>query len=150
MSKDGYLFYSENFTFQKNEGINKPFIKNIPLQPISIGESIVLNNIFFDTDKFTLRNESLSELEKLYQFLDKNKQLKVEIGGHTDNQGNVAHNQNLSENRAKAVYEYLISKGITNTRITYKGYGETIPIDVNTTIIGRQNNRRTEMKITGI
>lgn len=150
VSKDGYLFYSENFTFQKNESLNKPFIKNIPLQPIEVGQSIVLNNIFFDTDKYLLRQESFIELEKILQFLTTNKQLKVEIGGHTDNQGNTTHNQKLSENRAKAVYDYLISKGIVLNRLSYKGYGETKPIDVNTNSIGRQNNRRTELKIIGL
>ena len=147
VSKDGYLFYSENFSLTGIHSNSDPFMKNIPLQPIKVGESVVLKNIFFDTDKFELKSESTAELEKLLDLLNKNPKLKIEISGHTDNQGDDKHNQTLSENRAKAVYDYLTNHGIVKERLTYKGYGKTKPIDKNDTEQGRANNRRTEFKV---
>jgi len=149
VSKDGYLFYSDNFFLEKNDNQAKPTVKNIPLKPIKIGESVVLKNIFFDTDKFTLKNESLIELNKLLALLTANPKMKIELGGHTDNIGTAEHNLELSRNRAKTVYEYLVQHGITNTRLSYAGYGFNQPIDLNTTEQGRANNRRTEFKVVG-
>jgi len=150
VSKDGYLFYSENFTLTGIHSNSDPFVKNIPLQQIKIGESVVLKNIFFDTDKFDLKSESTAELEKLLDLLNKNPMMKIEISGHTDNQGDDKHNQTLSENRAKAVYDYLIGHGIAKERLSYKGYGKTKPIDTNATDAGRANNRRTEFKVVEV
>jgi outer membrane protein OmpA-like peptidoglycan-associated protein/tetratricopeptide (TPR) repeat protein len=147
VSRDGYLFYSDNFFLDRENSLAKPFIKNIPLQKIKSGEAVVLKNIFFDTDQSTLKNESLAELEKLLSFLLKNPELKIEIRGHTDNNGTVEHNNDLSRNRAKAVYEYLIQHGIEQVRLSYTGYGFSQPVDVNTTVQGRANNRRTEFKV---
>jgi outer membrane protein OmpA-like peptidoglycan-associated protein len=147
VSKDGYLFYSENFTLTGTHSNSNPFVKNIPLQPIKVGESVVLKNIFFDTDKFELKSESTAELEKLLDLLNKNPKMKIEISGHTDNQGDDAHNQTLSGNRAKAVYDFLTLHGIAKERLSYKGYGRTKPIDTNATDQGRANNRRTEFKV---
>ena len=128
----------------------KPFVKDIPLQPIKVGETVVLKNIFFNTDKFELKSESDAELEKLVSLLNKNPKMKIEINGHTDNVGADTYNQVLSENRSKAVYEYLINKGIAKERLSYKGYGKTQPIDTNDTEEGRANNRRTEFKVVGM
>ena len=113
-------------------------------------ERIVLKNIFFDTDKFDLKSESTVELQKLIDLLTINPKLKIEISGHTDNQGAKTYNQTLSQNRAKSVYDYLISKGIPASRLSYKGYGDTIPIADNNTEEGRRLNRRTEFKVTGL
>jgi outer membrane protein OmpA-like peptidoglycan-associated protein len=124
-----------------------PFIKYIYLKPIQKDQTMVLNNILFDFDKSTLRPESYVELEKLYKFLIENPNLIIEIGGHTDNKGTKEYNLLLSEKRAKAVYDYLISKNINPSRLKYKGYGDTKPIADNTTEEGRQLNRRTEIKI---
>lgn len=148
-SKDGYLFYSDNFSLENNSD-NTPVKKNIPMQAISIGEAIVLKNIFFETNKFELKNESKIELNKLVQFLKTNNSIKIEIGGHTDSVGSEINNLTLSENRAKSVATYLESKGIVITRIISKGYGAAKPIDSNETELERANNRRTEFKIIGI
>ena len=149
VSKEGYLFFSENFSMRGRSSSLAPFLRNIPLKPIKIGASAVLQNIFFDTDKFILREESTAELEKLAGYLQKNSKLKIEISGHTDNQGSPDHNFELSQNRAKSVFDFLIQHGIDETRLTFKGYGFTQPIDTNNTEEGRANNRRTEFKITG-
>lgn len=147
VSKEGYLFYSENFNLTGNHSKLDPYLKDVPLQPIKKGEVVILKNIFFDTDKYDLKPESTVELEKLLTLLKKNPKIKIEISGHTDNVGEDNYNQTLSENRAKAVYDYLINHGISKERLTYKGYGESVPIDTNDTEEGRANNRRTEFKV---
>lgn len=149
VSKDDYLFYSDAIFIKENYNGLKPFIKDIPLLPIQMGSSIVLKNIFFELDKSTLKSESSSELNKLYEFLNKNGSINIEIGGHTDNQGSAEYNKTLSEDRAKAVYDYLVEKGIEITRLAYKGYSFDKPIDSNDTEEGRANNRRTEFIILG-
>ena len=117
------------------------------MQPISNTGTVVLKNIFFDTDKYELKSESFVELNKLYDLMKSNTSLKIEIGGHTDNTGSKEHNRVLYENRAKAVYTYLIEKGIAADRMSFKGYGDSQPIDTNATEEGRANNRRTEFKV---
>lgn len=146
VSLQGYLFYSENFSL-KDQSATNPLFLDVPLIPIAAGAKVVLKNIFFETAKFDLKPESVTELDKLVQFLQTNPKLKVEIGGHTDNQGNKQNNMTLSNNRAKAVYDYLIEKKINPTQISYKGYAETQPIADNLTEINRSKNRRTEFKI---
>ncbi len=147
VSKEGYLFYSENFSIEKTEDSLKIYHYDIPLSPIKKGEKTILKNIFFDTDSYTLKPESKSELQNLLQFLKNNPKVRIEIGGHTDNTGNEAHNKLLSLKRAKSVYNYLINKNIDKSRIVSKGYGSQFPIDTNNTEKGKQNNRRTEFKI---
>ncbi|MDD3875119.1 MAG: OmpA family protein [Bacteroidales bacterium] len=147
VSKNGYLFYSEHFSVSGSSSDSEPFLKNIPLQPIGIGESIILRNIFFETAKFDLKPESLVELNKLLELLTNNPNMIVEISGHTDNVGGQEYNRILSENRAKAVFNFLVEHQISANRLSYKGYGDTRPIDINTTDEGRANNRRTEFKI---
>ncbi len=149
VSKEGYLFYSDNFFLTGTNSESKPFIKNIPLKPIRIGESVILKNIFFDTDHYILKDESLVELQKLLGFLEQNPKLQIAIGGHTDNVGTEEHNLVLSQNRAKAVYGFLVQHGIAPARLSYEGFGFSQPIDANTTEHGRANNRRTEFKVVG-
>lgn len=146
VNKKTYLFYSDNFSLklQKN---NQPYVKEVPLNQIKSGEKVVLKNIFFETNKYDLKPQSIVELEKLKQFLQNNPTVKIELSGHTDNVGDKQKNITLSENRAKAVLNYLIEKGIEANRLKYKGYGDTQPIDDNKTEIGRSNNRRTEFEI---
>ena len=146
ISKSGYLFYSANFSLVGHEPKN-PFNISVLLEPIEIGNKVILNNIFFDTNKFDLKPESLTELQQLVDFLTLNPTLHIEISGHTDDVGSDVSNQALSENRAKAVYQYLIGNKIPADRLVYKGYGKTQPIAPNTTDEGRQKNRRTEFKI---
>jgi outer membrane protein OmpA-like peptidoglycan-associated protein len=145
---DGYLFYSANFDIPDTANYIV-VTKNVALQPINIGDRIVLRNIFFDFDKATLRSESTSELDRLINLLTTYGTLKIEISGFTDNKGSAEYNQRLSESRAKSVVDYLIAHGIASGRLTYKGYGMEQPIATNETDEGRQLNRRTEFKITG-
>lgn len=147
VSKDGYLFYSDNFSLAKQGQSLDPIEKSIPLQPIKVGETVILKNIFFDTDKYVLKPESRAELERLTTLLKKNPQIRIEISGHTDIVGTPEYNIELSRNRAKAVYDYLTSQDIAADRMTYAGYGLTRPIDTNETEEGRANNRRTEFRI---
>lgn len=149
VSRQGYLFYSDNFALQGDISLTKPFIKDVPLQKIQTGEKVVLRNIFFDTDKYNLKQESVIEIDKLVAFLKTNPSLHIEINGHTDNKGGPEYNLSLSRNRAKAVYDFLVSKGIAPERLTYVGYGLTQPVDSNATEEGRAKNRRTEFTVTG-
>jgi outer membrane protein OmpA-like peptidoglycan-associated protein len=150
VSKDGFLFYSDNFKMENPKSADEPFLKDVPLNPIKAGESIVLNNIFYDTDKYALKSESKVELGKLILFLNKNPKIKFEISGHTDNVGTKQYNQTLSEKRAKSVYDYLIANGIPANRMTSKGYGDTKPVADNSTDAGKAKNRRTEFLITAV
>ena len=143
---DGYLFHSENFTIPASAAYQE-ITKDIALKKFDIGSTIVLKNIFFDFDKATLRNESTNELERLTKLLNDMPNLKIEISGHTDNKGSANYNQVLSESRSKSVVDYLVTKGITAGRLTFKGYGLAQPIATNDTEEGRQLNRRTEFKI---
>jgi outer membrane protein OmpA-like peptidoglycan-associated protein len=147
VSKDGYLFYSDNFSLKGVREITNPFIKDIPLQPLKAGEKVILRNIFYETDSFALKSESEAELDKIIEFLNKNPGIKVEISGHTDNVGSIEYNLTLSENRAKTVYQYLIRNYIIQDRLRYKGYGMSKPLTSNKTEEGRAMNRRTELKI---
>ncbi len=146
ISKEGYLFYSANFSLFGQED-RKPYNLTVLLQPIEVGNKVVLNNIFFDTNKFDIKDESKPELLKIIDFLSVNPRIHIEISGHTDNVGGPQMNQTLSENRAKAVYQYLVSGGVNAGRLTYKGYGETQPIEPNDNDDNRSKNRRTEFKI---
>jgi outer membrane protein OmpA-like peptidoglycan-associated protein len=149
VSKEGYLFYSDNFTL-KNFTKSEPFLLDIYLKKIEVGKTVVLNNIFFEVNKFELREVSITELNQLADLLNKNKTLKIELSGHTDNSGIEAENKVLSENRAKSVFSYLVSKGIEEARLSYKGYGSSHPIAENKTEEGKAKNRRTEFVVTGI
>ena len=143
---NGYLFQSENVTLPDSAAYHE-IIKNIKLKKLEVGTKIILNNIFFDYDKSTIKAESKNELERLTKLLNENKELKIEISGHTDNKGSASYNQKLSESRAKTVVDYLIAQGIVQDRLVYKGYGFTQPIFTNETEEERQLNRRTEFKI---
>jgi outer membrane protein OmpA-like peptidoglycan-associated protein len=108
---------------------------------------IALRNVFFESGSSDLKPESASELDRLAELLDKNPLLKIQINGHTDNVGNDESNMVLSEKRAKAVYDYLVTRQINLQRLRFKGYGETKPIDSNDTPEGRSRNRRTEFEV---
>ncbi len=146
VDQKGYLFYSENFEI-KTESALKPLQLDVPLQQLTDGAKIVLKNIFFDVDKFELKEESKVELKKLIQFLTTNPTVKIEIGGHTDNSGDASKNTTLSTNRAKAVLNYLVANGIKADRLTSKGYAATQPLADNQTAEGKAQNRRTEIKL---
>jgi outer membrane protein OmpA-like peptidoglycan-associated protein/tetratricopeptide (TPR) repeat protein len=149
VKKEGYLFHSENFNVADSSAFQE-IIKDIALKKIEVGSTIVLKNIFYDFDKATLRPESTNELERLLRLLNEMPNLKIEIASHTDSKGANDYNFKLSNNRAKSVVDYLISKGISSERLVYKGYGEEKPISTNDTDEGRQLNRRTEFKILSL
>ncbi len=146
VSKQGYLFYSQNFTPDQKQSV-KPYMIEVPLQKIEIGGMVVLNNIFFETNKFDLLPESRTELGQLITFLNENPGISIEIAGHTDNVGDESTNQSLSESRAKTVYDYLVLNKVPPTKLSFKGYGESKPVNDNSTEDNRKNNRRTEFKI---
>ena len=146
VSHPDYPFYSENFQIEKSYTELSPYLKDISLQPTDVGTVVTLKNVFFDFDRSELKPESFVELNKLADYLMKNA-IRIEIGGHTDDQGSEEYNDRLSENRAKAVYDYLIQKGIPAERLQYKGYGMRLPVADNSTEEGRAANRRTEFKI---
>ena len=106
-----------------------------------------LSNTLFAFDKFDLNEKAQEMLNEVADWLKENPDLNVEIGGHTDSRGSDAYNQRLSENRAKAVYDYFVSHGVSASRLSYKGYGESRPIATNETDEGRQLNRRVELQI---
>ncbi|HET8828848.1 MAG TPA: OmpA family protein [Pelobium sp.] len=149
VSKDGYLFYSENFSVEKNQ-IGQPIILEVPLQKIAVGKKVVLKNIFFDSNKYNLKTQSKTELQKLIDFLKDNPKTHIQISGHTDDIGDDQSNLILSQNRSKAVYNYLVERNIAKERLSFKGYGEASPMADNATAEGRANNRRTEFIITGV
>ncbi|MDX1910166.1 MAG: OmpA family protein [Saprospiraceae bacterium] len=154
VNKDKYLFFSENFNLEGNASLEKPFLLNIELQPIGTDDStvkaskpVVLRNVFFETGSAALRPESLGELDRLAQLLLEASELKIQINGHTDNVGDEVSNQKLSEQRARSVWEYLRTKGIAETRLLFKGFGESRPLEPNDTPEGRARNRRTEFEV---
>ena len=145
-AKPEYLFHSENFSIAEKPG-SKAYEIDIELMPIKAGNTVVLRNIFFETDKYDLKKESQVELNKLKQFLIANQDLKIEISGHTDSTGDKKYNQVLSEKRAKSVYDYLINEGIAGERLNFKGYGDSKPVASNDTEEGKAKNRRTAFTI---
>jgi outer membrane protein OmpA-like peptidoglycan-associated protein len=148
VSKQGYLFYSDQFLLKNSFDVQQPFIKNIPLQAIALGKNVVLKNIFFAFNESKLVMESEIELNKLILFLNNNPEIHIEIQGHTDNIGTTAFNLQLSRDRAKAVYEYLIEHQIDANRLKHIGFGFEKPLAGNETERGRAQNRRTEILIT--
>jgi outer membrane protein OmpA-like peptidoglycan-associated protein/tetratricopeptide (TPR) repeat protein len=147
VSKKGYLFYSDHFSVEKVYERNEPYLKDVPLQPIKIGQHIILRNVFFAYNSYELQERSEIELNRVLELMNENPSLVVEISGHTDNTGTPEYNQGLSERRAGSVKNYLIENGISSIRMTAVGYGLTKPIASNETEEGRAENRRTELKI---
>lgn len=143
----GYMFYSGHFDLHKGHSLEKPYRLDIGLQPVRAGAKMVLENIFFELDSYDLRAESKIELDGLVDFLRDNPTVSILIGGHTDNLGQAAYNQALSENRAKSVYAYLVKGGVDASRLKYQGFGMNQPIADNDSEAGRAKNRRTEITI---
>ncbi len=127
-----------------NAYYKNPFKIEIQFQP---SKTFVLENCTFETGKATLQPESFTVLDELVAYLVRKEDQRIEIGGHTDNVGKAASNLKLSMDRATAVMEYLISKGISPERLTAKGYGMSEPVEENNTAEGRAQNRRTEVKV---
>lgn len=149
VSREGYIFHSENFSLKNHEDV-MPYQLDIPMKKLREGNAIVLQNLFFDTDKYNLKEASKVELDKLTAFMEKHPSMVIEIRGHTDNVGSQERNQLLSEQRAGAVVEYLVSAGIDKTRLLAVGMGETEPVASNDEEAGRRANRRIDFKIKSL
>jgi outer membrane protein OmpA-like peptidoglycan-associated protein len=158
VSKKGFMFHSDNFVppsrdeahfdfAQQPRHVSTAIRKDIALQPIEVGGTLILRNVFFDVDSYELKPESRAELDRLVDFLKQNRTLSVELGGHTDITGSYEHNVTLSKNRALAVVNYLSEKRIAPTRLTHAGYASDVPIAGNDSDEGRALNRRTEVKV---
>lgn len=138
-----YMIYSQNLEIK--DSLDVEF--DIKLKKIKVQERATLNNILFEYDKYTLKKESIVELQKVLEFLTINPNIYVEFGGHTDNIGTEAYNRKLSVQRAKSVHDFILNNGISKKRISYKGYGFSKPLNKNQTQNEQQLNRRTEIKI---
>lgn len=152
IEKEGYAFQNivVHLDGASSTGKTQAFDKTIQLKKLNVGLVAVLRNIYFDIDKATFRTESYDELNKLDRMMEQNPAIKVEISGHTDNSGPADYNMRLSQKRAEAVKDFLLSKGIDARRITAVGYGETRPLVSNDDETGgREINRRVEFKVTG-
>lgn len=149
ISSPGYLFQDFSFSFDDIDAFDSNLL-DIKLEPVRVGTTTVLGNIFFDFNEYSLQRKSMSELKEVYSFLKQNPQVKVEISGHTDNVGSAEYNMELSTKRAKSVYEFLRFKRISDEQISYKGYGQSLPIAPNDNLENQSKNRRIEFKILGI
>lgn len=144
--RKGYVFYSAHFSLPA-ERLPEPYPLDIPLLPLKAGGEGILRNVFFSSGSATLDERSQREIERLADLLRDQPGLRIRLGGHTDDLGSDADNLLLSEARAKAVHDALLSAGITSERLEYRGYGETRPVDPGTSEVARARNRRTTFEI---
>lgn len=142
-----YLFFAENIDLNKVKANNDTVKRDFYLDPVEIGKTVVLDNIYFETNSANLKSESYQELERVSNLLKENPSIKLEISGHTDNVGSYVANKKLSEDRAKSVVDYLVGKEISEDRLKYVGHSFTQPVATNDTPEGRQKNRRVEFEI---
>lgn len=149
VNRKGYLFHSEHFKPEATAD-GKPYELEVLLHKIRPESKTILNNIFFESAKFDLLPASEVELDNMVGFLQENATVVVAIEGHTDNVGGDEDNRVLSQNRAKAVVDYLVEKGIEARRLRAEGFGEDQPIETNETEAGRAKNRRTEFRILSL
>jgi len=150
-----YKNFTEDIKYNKIEIPSEPALYTWDVSIIfEPGRVIVLENVEYDFDKASLRPSSFKALDDLVEVMKIKDKLEIEIGGHTDSKGTPEYNIKLSQARAEAVRNYLISKGIKANRVTAQGYGMLQPIAPNTNSDGsdnpdgRQKNRRTEVKVT--
>lgn len=145
---DKFFAQSENLNLDSLVKVGyKEIHKDLYLVPIEVGQIVRLNNVFFDFDKWDLRPESFVELDRVVKLLQDNPAIEIEMSAHTDSYGSDDYNFKLSDNRARSVMEYILSKDISPGRIISHGYGETVPVAPNDTPENRQLNRRVEFKI---
>jgi outer membrane protein OmpA-like peptidoglycan-associated protein len=146
INRPGYLFQNLAYDYLEKEGI-EPERLDIQLDPIAVGAQTVLKNIFFKTNEYELQQKSEAQLATIIEFLKSNPRVAVEISGHTDSTGSDELNKELSINRARSVYDYLIDNEINEVRLSYAGYGSSLPVADNTSESGKALNRRIEFKI---
>lgn len=144
--KINYLNLEDSLTITDNQDFRE-YSTTLEMSPIEVGKTVIINNIYFNFDKTTLKEASFPELDRLTDLMTQNPGIKIDIIGHTDSKGSDDYNLTLSEGRAQSVMEYLIEKGIAEERLTATGMGETAPISSNDTDEGRAQNRRVEFTI---
>lgn len=151
--KDKYYSQVEEVNPSNYNRDKNLFVKvDICAEPVECGKAIQLRNILFDLDKYVIKEEAKKELNKLVRFMKDNPTVNVEVGSHTDCRAGTAYNQTLSQNRANASVDYIVSQGISRDRISGKGYGETKLLNrcadgIDCTETEHAVNRRTEMKV---
>ena len=144
IKQEGYAYDTKLVTIAPETEQKENVIQSdAEVKKIEVGKVCDLHDIYFETNSYSLTAESKRIIDVFADFLRNNPTVKVELQGHTDNIGNDEDNRILSDNRAKSVYNHLISKGIPANRLRYKGYGESKPIATNATEEGRAKNRRT-------
>jgi outer membrane protein OmpA-like peptidoglycan-associated protein/tetratricopeptide (TPR) repeat protein len=141
-----YLFFLD-IVDVSGEDSNEEIYRDFPLDKVEVGATVVLENIFFETNKATLKEESFAQLEQVLKFMNSNPTVRMEISGHTDNTGSLKLNTRLSQARAESVVDYLVEHGIGEGRLDAMGYAFSQPIATNDTAEGRAKNRRVEFKI---
>lgn len=142
--------YESTYISKEDSSFAEPTSVDVDLEPVQLGKAYRMKDIYYESNSADLTAESKKVLDEFIEFLNENPNIKVKIQGHTDNIGGDAFNLTLSENRAHSVYEYLVSRGVSSSRLSYKGFGETQPVDTNDTEAGRAMNRRTEFLVTGM
>jgi len=148
VNKTGFVFHNTKISVPTKEQNEQDTLKyNIKLQPIKEGAVIILKSIYFASDESVPLSTSLVELDRLAVFLKQNPGAAIEVSAHTDNDGSDDYNLKLSEKRAKEVVNYLTQKGISSTRMKYKGYGKSQPLTKGNSEQDKQTNRRVELKI---
>ena len=147
VKKEGYV-YETRYISRIDSTFKTPATVDVEIEQIELNKSYQINDIYFNFNSYSLSDESKAVLDQLIEFLNENPKIRIQIQGHTDNIGNDADNLYLSENRARSVYDYLLTKNIEKFRLTFKGYGETMPVATNDTEEGRARNRRTVFVIT--
>lgn len=141
-----YLFYLDVIDMTR-ANTDEAMVFDFLLDKIEVGTKVVMKNIYFETSKATLKPDSYEQLNQVIGLLENNETIRLEISGHTDNVGSMSFNSKLSEERAKAVVDYLIGNKVDKSRLEWKGYAFTQPIAPNDTEIGREQNRRVEFKV---
>jgi len=152
ISKDGYIYESQYINYKHGSipHVNWKINHKIKLQPIALGETKILNNVYFAHDSYVLDKNSEAELHYLIKFLQLNPHIKIILEGHTDNTGSTQYNQDLSVKRAQSIFQYLVEAGIDDQRLSYIGYGKSRPLAKNSSRANRQLNRRVAFKIVAI
>lgn len=143
--------YISNIIKVSTKGLNRSatlFVNlELDIEEAKVGQSIVLNNIYFEVGKTTINTAFSTDMDKLVQFLKDNNETNLEIQGHTDNTGSLKLNNKLSQARANSIVDYLVKQGIDTRRISAKGFGPSLPIADNSTAEGRAKNRRVVIKV---
>ncbi len=147
VKKEGYV-YESKYIAKADTIFKSPAKVDMEIKPIELNKSYRINDIYFSFNSYDLTIESKAILDQLIEFLTENPIIFIQIQGHTDNIGNDVSNLKLSAERAKSVYSYLVLKGISDSRLTFKGFGKSMPVASNDTEEGRAKNRRTVFVIT--